>query len=57
MWATKKLGSLPSEKVFIIGIKWTIDTADGIIALDPYITGVTSDNLVTSTVLYDAVEL
>ena len=37
--------------------RWTIDTAAGIIALDPYITGVTSDNLVASAVLYESVEL
>lgn len=37
--------------------RWTIDTEAGILALDPYITGVTSDNLVASSVLYESVEL
>ena len=37
--------------------RYTINTSAGITALDPYITGVTSDNLVASTVLYESVEL
>lgn len=33
---------------------WTVDTESGILALDGYISGVTSDNLVAERVLYDA---
>lgn len=33
---------------------WTVDTANEITALNPYITGVTSDNLVAGNVLYNA---
>lgn len=34
---------------------WTLNTASSILALDPYITGVTSNNLIASDVLYDSV--
>ena len=33
---------------------WTVDTANEITALNPYVTGVTSDNLVAGNVLYNA---
>ena len=33
---------------------WTVDSESGITALDGYITGVTSDNLVAEKILYDA---
>ena len=37
--------------------RWTIDTEADIIALDPYITGVTSDNINAPMVLYNTLNL